>query len=281
MTNPTSNFGWQMPQATDLVTNLPADFAVFGQAVDTDFADLNGGTTGQVLSKTSNTDLDFTWAAPTAGDIEGVTAGIGISGGGTSGTVTVTNSMATAIDAKGDLIAGTGADAFSRLAVGTNTYLLTADSAEATGLKWAAPAGGGKVLQVKYFDTTTETTNTTTTNASTTLTGTITPTLNTSKVLVLINQNGTSKATGSGSSAMMLRLFKNASLLVTLGEVLGITSVTQQVNFGGVGFSYLDAPATTSLITYNTEFASFVASVGVTVQQNDSRSTMILMEIGA
>ena len=63
--------------------------------------------------------------------------------------------------------------------------------------------------------------------------------------------------------------------------MLGITSVTQQVNFGGVGWSYLDSPATTSLITYNTEFASFVASVGVTVQQNDSRSTMILMEIGA
>ena len=84
------------------------------------------------------------WVASGAtGDIEGVTAGTGISGGGTSGTVTVTNSMATAIDAKGDLIVGTGADTFSRLAVGTNTYTLVADSSEATGLKWAAPAGGG------------------------------------------------------------------------------------------------------------------------------------------
>jgi hypothetical protein len=84
------------------------------------------------------------WVASGAtGDIEGVTAGIGISGGGTSGTVTVTNSMATAIDAKGDLVAGTGADAFSRLAVGANDTVLTAASGEATGLKWAAPAGGG------------------------------------------------------------------------------------------------------------------------------------------
>ena len=81
------------------------------------------------------------WVASGAtGDIEGVTAGVGISGGGTSGTVTVTNSMATAIDAKGDLVAGTGADAFSRLAVGTNNYVLTADSAQATGLKWASPS---------------------------------------------------------------------------------------------------------------------------------------------
>jgi len=84
------------------------------------------------------------WVASGAtGDIEGVTAGIGISGGGTSGTVTVTNSMATAIDAKGDLVVGTGADTFSKLTVGTNGYLLTADSAEATGMKWAAAAGGG------------------------------------------------------------------------------------------------------------------------------------------
>ena len=50
-----------MPTPTDLVTDLPADFEVFGQAVDTDFQDLLGGTTGQVLSKASNTDLDFTW----------------------------------------------------------------------------------------------------------------------------------------------------------------------------------------------------------------------------
>ena len=84
------------------------------------------------------------WVASGAtGDIEGVTAGVGISGGGTSGTVTVTNSMATAIDAKGDLVPGTGADTFARLAVGANGTVLTADSAEATGLKWATAASGG------------------------------------------------------------------------------------------------------------------------------------------
>lgn len=50
-----------MPTNTDLVTNLPADFEVFGQAVATSMGDLLGGTTGQVLSKTSATDMDFTW----------------------------------------------------------------------------------------------------------------------------------------------------------------------------------------------------------------------------
>jgi len=87
------------------------------------------------------------WVASGAtGDIEGVTAGVGISGGGTSGTVTITNSMATAIDAKGDLVAGTGADTFSRLAVGANDTVLTADSAQATGLKWATVSAGGLTL---------------------------------------------------------------------------------------------------------------------------------------
>lgn len=63
MTNPTSNFNWQMPTNTDLVVDLPADFEVFGQAVDTTLADLKGGTTGQVLAKASNTNMDFTWVA--------------------------------------------------------------------------------------------------------------------------------------------------------------------------------------------------------------------------
>ena len=61
MANPTTYFGWVMPTATDLVTDLPADFAVFGQGVDTSMQDLLGGTTGQVLSKASNTNMDFAW----------------------------------------------------------------------------------------------------------------------------------------------------------------------------------------------------------------------------
>ena len=89
MSNPTTPFSWQMPTSTDLVTDLPADFEVFGQAVATSMADLLGGTTGQILSKTSNTDMDFTWIANDQGDITGVTATSPLTGGGTSGAITV------------------------------------------------------------------------------------------------------------------------------------------------------------------------------------------------
>lgn len=73
------------------------------------------------------------WAA----DITAVSAGVGITGGGTSGAVTVTNEMATTIDAKGDLVVGTGADTYTRVPVGSNNQVLTADSATTSGVKWA------------------------------------------------------------------------------------------------------------------------------------------------
>jgi hypothetical protein len=133
-----------MPQPTDLVTDLPADFEVFGQAVDTSLADLKGGTSGQILSKNSNTDMDFVWITNDVGDITAVTAGTGISGGGTSGAVTITNSMATEITAKGDLIVGTGSATFDNLAAGANGRALVADSTASTGLAYSvnAPLGG-------------------------------------------------------------------------------------------------------------------------------------------
>lgn len=180
-----------MPTNSDLVTDLPADFEVFGQGVDTTLADLKGGTTGQILSKASNTDMDFTWTNLNPGDITGVTATSPLTGGGTSGDVTIgiqaastsqsgavqltdstsstststaatPNSVKTAydlantanstanaaipkslVDAKGDIVTATADNTPSRLAVGTDGYLLTADSTAANGIKWAAaPATG-------------------------------------------------------------------------------------------------------------------------------------------
>jgi hypothetical protein len=107
-----------MPTSTDLVTDLPADFETFGQAVATSMADLLGGTTGQVLSKASNTNMDFTWVT-------------------TDDANAIQNSI---VDAKGDLIAATANDTPARLAVGANDTMLVADSTAATGLAYKSAA---------------------------------------------------------------------------------------------------------------------------------------------
>lgn len=87
-------------------------------------------------------------ATNVAGDIAGVTAGTGISGGGTSGTITITNDMATTIAAKGDILAGTANDAYSVVTVGSNDTVLTADSSTATGLKWATPSSAKTLTSI-------------------------------------------------------------------------------------------------------------------------------------
>jgi hypothetical protein len=125
MANPTSNFNWQMPTPTDLVTDLPADFEVFGQAVDSSMADLLGGTTGQVLAKNSNTNMDFVWVAQDDSNA-------------------IQNAI---VDAKGDLIAASANDTPARLAVGNNGETLVADSSQTTGLAYiATPSASNPVL---------------------------------------------------------------------------------------------------------------------------------------
>lgn len=120
----TTNFGWETPDDTDLVKDGAAAIRTLGSSIDSSLVDLKGGTTGQVLSKNSATDMDFIWVAQDDSNA-------------------IQNAI---VDAKGDLIAATAADTPARLAVGTNGQVLTADSTAATGIKWATPSESALVL---------------------------------------------------------------------------------------------------------------------------------------
>lgn len=128
----TPNFNWSTPDNTGLVKNGALDIRTLGNAIDASLVDLKGGTTGQVLAKATNTDMDFTWVAQDDSNA-------------------IQNSI---VDAKGDLIAATANDTPARLAVGANGETLVADSSTATGLKWA-PNSGPTFLAYRYPNQTT------------------------------------------------------------------------------------------------------------------------------
>jgi hypothetical protein len=114
MATVTPNFNWPVPTSTDLVKDGATAIEALGDSIDGSLVDLKGGTTGQVLSKTSGTDMDFTWVT-------------------TDDANAIQNSI---VDAKGDLIAASANDTPARLAVGNNGETLVADSSQAVGLRY-------------------------------------------------------------------------------------------------------------------------------------------------
>jgi len=254
----TTNFGWETPDDTDLVKDGAAAIRTLGQSIDTSMMDLEGGTTGQVLSKASNADMDFTWV--TTDDANAI--------------------QNTQLTAKGALITAFSSATPATLTVGTNGHVLTADSTTATGIKWAAPAGGGKVLQVVNATYSTQTSTTSTTFADTGLTATITPTSATSKILVFVNQVGCHRNSGT-NGALQLRLLRDATSIVTFEKYLGYNGGTVEINAGSASTTYLDSPATTSATTYKTQLATDLGGYTLAVQANGGTSTITLMEIGA
>jgi len=215
----TPNFNWSTPDNTGLVKNGALDIRTLGNSIDASMADLKGGTTNQVLAKNSNTDMDFKWVA----DASGIPA--------------------TILDAKGDLIAATAADTAARLAVGTNGQVLTADSAEATGLKWATPASssptfvGCSIYNTSTFSIANNTDTTLTFNSeffdtngfhsTSTNTDRITiPTGYAGKYLITVINRWIANATGERN----MYIKKNNSTVIEAGSLFGSSANTTMLS---------------------------------------------------
>jgi hypothetical protein len=192
------------------------------------------------------------------------------------------------VDAKGDIITATADNTPARLAVGTNGHVLTADSTTSTGLKWAAAAAGGKVLQVVSATSNTQTTVTSATFTDSGLSASITPSAASSKVLVLISQSlvVTRSSTAQGGAMRLMR--GSTQIYITAGasnySTLSVGTFAASTSLALISpMVYLDSPNTTSSTTYKTQIRpQNTTNSGLIEAQTDSaESSIVLIEIGA
>jgi hypothetical protein len=170
--------------------------------------------------------------------------------------------------------------------VPTNTasnFTVTVPAVTATMLTNATTTGfpAGTVLQVVNAAYGTQASNSTSTYADTGLTATITPTSATSKILVLVDQNGI-YVDGAATSGMDIRLLRGVTNLALIaGRAAGDRAAGTTMSIGSVSSNYLDSPATTSATTYKTQFSSVSNTTQTYTQIYNSVSTMTLLEIAA
>ena len=191
--------------------------------------------------------------------------------------VDAADGMANPLTTTGDIIYSSSGSTAARLGIGSSAQVLTVASGVPS---WATPASGGKVLQVVMGSTSTTVSSSTSTFVDTGLTATITPSLNTSKILVLVNQNGIYKNPNDAASCMKIILLRGATEIVNLGSEINYENSAKRLVTGSASTSYLDSPATTSATIYKTQFRSNNNTAAVEIQSL-ALSTMILMEIGA
>jgi hypothetical protein len=198
----------------------------------------------------------------------------------------VTNAISnTLVDAKGDLIVATGADTPGRLAVGSANQVLTVDSSTGTGLKWATPAAGGKILQV--VNTTLTSGNFTTSSTSfvdvTNLNVSITPASTGSRIMVFLTATCSATATsGQGNVDMRFALVRGSTTITEARFDLE-NNTGSTTSFGmPITLHYLDSPSTTSSTTYKIQVRYVNFSSSVTVQANTTNKAILtVMEVGA
>jgi hypothetical protein len=134
----------------------------------------------------------------------------------------------------------------------------------------------GSVLQVVNGSTNAGVTSSTNTFIDTGLTATITPKFATSKILVVVSQNGLAK---NNNTYMSIYLVRNGSNLFLVEGAVGYTGESTTNYVGGTSLTYLDSPASTSALTYKTQFNSTSNFSNVVCQVNSATSTITLTEI--
>ena len=141
-----------------------------------------------------------------------------------------------------------------------------------------AAMGAGAVLQVVSGTYSTQAANATTTYADTGLSASITPSSTSNKILVLVNHPSNYSSASNSQNALNIRLFRGSTEIAIVAYNTGYTNTTQEA-FLSESISYLDSPATTSSVTYKTQFKNNTSANEVRVQQGNQTSTIILMEI--
>ena len=191
--------------------------------------------------------------------------------GDSSGSITI---AAPAVAGSGTLtLPVIAADTLAGIAATQTLTNKSIAATQLTGTIAAAALPAGSVLQVVNATYSTSTTNSTASYADTGLTATITPTRNTSKILVIVSQNGVSGT--SATTGVNLQLLRGASSISIFGVANAYGAANNNIT---VSCNYLDSPATTSATTYKTQFVRY-AGTTVNVQSNSDMSTITLMEI--
>jgi hypothetical protein len=132
---------------------------------------------------------------------------------------------------------------------------------------------------VVYATYSTQVSSSSTSYADTGLTASITPKFSTSKILVIVSQNGIFKDTGSTASQLQLQLLRNSTVLKLLEFGACYNGLAQYNGIGSSSINYLDSPATTSATTYKTQYANQAGAGGIVLQLNSSTSSITLLEI--
>jgi hypothetical protein len=178
----------------------------------------------------------------------------------------------------GDLIYASGANTPARLAIGTSADVLTVSGGIPA---WAAPAAGGKVLQVVSATVTGSTSTTSGSFVDSGLTATITPSSASSKILVMVSMpTGATYRSGSGTTAYGSYALVRGATQINQAE-MGVLNFATSGGFNiytQPNFIHLDSPATTSATTYKVQYKS---SVQIYINDGTGTTSISLLEIGA